>query len=218
MLVSLDDMKNYLGIPLNNTSHDAFLTQQITTISEAIEAYCRRKFSVATYNQTFYLDEMIELDQVLDTIKLYHFPVNSVTSVTLKEDDSDPGTALTEYRINKPTGYIVNKKYRNLFCGGNQIEVVYSAGFSVIPTPITNAVYSLVSERYNKKLNGIDLNFGSDVQSISIPGTISVSYDYSLNDNERKNAFGSILGKYVNSLDFYRSERGIYGNVELVYV
>jgi hypothetical protein len=218
MLVTLDDMKNYLGIPLLTTTYDVFLTQQIQTISESIEAYCRRKFEVATYTQKFYLDEMVQRDQVLDTLKLFHFPLQSVISVTVKADELDAGELITDYRINKPTGYLTRRKYYTFFSGCEIIEVIYSSGFTAIPTPITNAVYSLVSERYNKKLNGIDLNFGSDVQSISIPGTISVAYDYSLNDNERKNAFGAILGKYVNTLDYYRSERSVYGSLELIYL
>jgi len=76
----------------------------------------------------------------------------------------------------------------------------------------------LVKERYNKHTSGIDLDFGSDIQSISIPGTISVAYDYSLQNNERKTAFGAILGNYVNTLDYFRSERPLIGSVRLEYV
>lgn len=218
MLVSLADMKTYLGISSGNTTHDALLTQQITVISDAIESYCNRKFEQANYVQTFYKDEMMENDYVLDTLTLYHFPLISVTSVLAKQDELDVGTALTNYRINKPTSRIINKDYCNLFSNAQLIEVSYTAGFVVIPSVIQNAVYSLVQERYNRHIAGVDLNFGSNVQSVSIPGTISIAYDYSLDENSRGTAFGAILGKYVNTLDYFRSERSVVGDLRLAYL
>jgi len=83
---------------------------------------------------------------------------------------------------------------------------------------VRSVVYSLVEERYNKKLNGVNLNFGSDIQSVSIAGTISVQFDYSLESNTRKIGMGTILGNYVNVLDKYRSERVISGSGRLAYV
>jgi len=218
MLVTLDNTKTYLGIPLLTTTYDTFLTQQIEIISEAIENYCQRSFNSASYTQTFYKDEFQKDQRVMDLLPLYHFPVISIASVTVKADELDTGTAYTDYRLHKPTGWLNKKQYEYFFTEGEIIEVVYTAGYATIPKTIENAVYSLVSERYNKKINGIDLNFGSDVQSISIPGTISIAYDYSLQDNERKTAFGAILGKYVNTLDYFRSERAIVGDVRLAYL
>lgn len=216
MLVTLADMKTYLGI--TGTDYDVFLTQQITLISDTIEEFCSRKFASATYIQTFYKEDYIDRDIVLDTLTLYHFPLISVTSVKEKSEPTDPGLLMTDYRLHKPTAKVIRNKYANFFCYGEFIEVEYTSGYAVIPSVIQNVVYSLVQERYNKKINGIDLNFGSDVQSVSIPGTISIAYDYSLQDNERKTAFGAILGKYVNTLDHYRSERVLVGEVRLAYL
>lgn len=220
MLVTLDDMKNYLGIPLIDTTYDAFLTMQIQIISEAIESYCRRSFASATYTQTFYKEEMLERSTILDTLHLYQFPTTVITSVKEIVEDTLEETLLspTTYRVNNPVAWISKKGYENFFQNGDVVEVEYVAGFATIPFTIQNAVYSLVQERYNKKVNGIDLNFGSDVQSISIPGTISVAYDYSLQNNERKTAFGAILGSYVNTLDYFRSERALSGDLRLTYV
>lgn len=206
--------------PANNTTYDTFLTEQIEIISEAIENYCRRKFMSASYVQTFYKEELVKNNVVLDTMQLYHFPLVSVASVKEIWEDTLVSTTLptTDYRLNFPVSWVIKRGYYDFFTSGDMVEVTYTAGYSVLPYVIKNAIYSLVQERYNKKVNGIDLNFGSDVQSISIPGTISVAYDYSLNDNDRKTAFGAILGKYVNTLDFYRNDRAIYGNGELVYL
>jgi len=220
MLVTLADMKAYLGIDSGDTSYDAFLTLQIQIISEAIESYCRRKFTSATYIQKFYYEEMMEKSKVIDTLQLYHYPTSAVSEVAEIEDSTSEITILAanEYRVNSSVAWVSRKNYQDFFQSGNIVQVTYTAGYTTIPFTIQNAVYSLVKERYNKNINGIDLNFGSDVQSISIPGTISVAYDYSLQNNERKTAFGAILGNYVNTLDYFRSERAVIGEVELKYV
>ncbi len=208
MLVTLSDMKAYLGIPSGNTSYDSFLTEQLTLLTDVITAYCRRNFESATYVQTFYRDENPESKY----LNLFQFPVISITSIEEDGVTLDP----YNYRTNKPTGIITAIEHK-FFCA-KETEVTYVAGFATIPTPIQSVVKSIVQERYNKKSSGINLDFGSDVQRISIPGAISIDFDYSLNNNERSNAFGSILGSHVNVLDFYRSERSVVGTDKLTYI
>jgi hypothetical protein len=215
MLVTLSDMKSYLGI--TGTDYDVFLTQQIELISEAIESYCDRKFSVATYTQSYYRDEYLE-KYVPTSVTLYHFPVVQINSILEKNVISDPGVALNDFRLNKPTGIVFTIDGARFFGNGDIVEVEYDAGYDSIPATIQSVVYALVSERYNKKVSGINLDFGSDVQRISIPGTISVDFDYSLQNNDRKTPFGTILGSHVNVLDHYRSDRRLVGSVRLAYV
>lgn len=205
-LVGLIDMKQYLGVPSTDTTNDVFLSQQIEVISDTIEAYCARKFSLATYTETLYSDDYHGSQR---SLRLFAYPVKEVVSVI--QDTEDP---FTDIRLEKSKGYITRLEG---FLYGDQTQIVYVAGYENIPTPILDVVYSLVAERYNKKSAGIDLNFGSDVQRVSIPGTISVDFDYSLKNNDREVGFGVILGNYVNVLDFYRSERAIIGNGKLTY-
>ena len=205
MLVSLADMKTYLGI--TGTTWDAFLTEQLQLVSDTVEAYCGRKFESATYVQTFYSDDYT---YPVKDIPLFHYPVTSIVSV---EEDT---TAITDFRIHGPTGTITNTC--GWFNSGKELAVEYVAGFSTIPTVIQSVVKSIVEERYNKKTSGVALNFGSDVQRISIPGTISIDFDYSLSGNDRKTAYGMVLGNYVNMLDGYRSERVVVGSGDLKYV
>jgi hypothetical protein len=202
MLVTLAEMKAYLGIVVN--TYDAFLTEQINIVSSAIENYCGRKFNQATYNQKFYRDEMERTQKFLE---MYQYPLVSVTSV--KEDTVLVDAA--EYRVQLPWARIT-KLYLNFFSNyAKEIEIIYSAGFVAIPYEIKSVVYSLVEEKYTRKISGVPLNFGTDVQRVSIPGTISVDFDYSLNTNERKNKYGTILGSYLNVLDAWRSERVVIG-------
>lgn len=220
MLVTLADTKAYLGISPSDTSSDVFLTQQINLVSEVVERYCQRIFAQRTYTETYYLSDLRELNIVkLRSLYTHAFPVISVTSLTEFQDENDTvGVARTDFRVNKPHGLLtVNEDAVSFFssgmCGffdtGRLLRVVYVGGFATIPYPVQEVVYSVVSTRYNKRKSGVALDFGSDVQRVSIPGVISVDFDYSLTTNDRVSPFGAILGSNMNMLDHFRSERAI---------
>lgn len=222
-LVTLAEMKTYLGI--SATTYDTFLTTEIDIISTAINNYCGRDFELKNYTQTIYADNF---ESAFDTkdIYLYHFPVTTIDSAKIIETDADGNDselAITYYRLQKSLG-LINRTYPGgakipwMCSEGQRAEFTYSAGYATIPSDIKSVVYSLVSERYNKKVSNIPLDFGSNVQRISVPGVIGVDYDYSLNSNERKSAFGMILGNYANVLDYHRSERALTGEIHLNYI
>ena len=206
MLDTLSNVKSRLGI--TDTTYDNFITQQIILISDAIEGYCRRKFLEADYEQTFYRGDYSPSKM----LELFHFPVSTITSIEEDGVAVDP----TAYRLNKPTGRLIRTD--GTFFYSEETVVTYTAGLTACPSPILSVLDNLVQERYNKKTSGVDLNFGSDVQRISIPGAISIDFDYTLNNNDRKAAFGVILGSNLNILDNYRSERAVLGEGKLIYV
>lgn len=206
MLDTLSAVKARIGI--TETTNDAFLTQQIGLVSDVIEAYCRRVFTSGGYTQTFYKTDY----EPANIIEVFHFPLVTVTSVT--EDSVVLNSS--QYRIHKPTGRIIRPD--GSFFLATETVVVYDAGFAVIPSPVLSVLDSIVLERYNKKTSGVDLNFGSDVQRISVPGSISIDFDYTLTNNDRKSTFGSILGNNINILDPYRSNRAIVGESKITYV
>jgi len=213
MLVTLNETKAYLGITLTMTEFDSFLTQQVTLLSNAIEGYCGRKFGLATYIQTFYEDEM-DIDSKHPTkLPLYHYPITTITSVL--EGTAPETTANTTYRLHRPSATLTNTT--GWFNGGN-VQVTYEAGYASIPEVLKQVVYSLVQQAYNKKKNGVTLDFGNDVQSISIPGVMSIAYDYSLQNNDRKSTYGMYLSGYLNVLNIYRSERRMVGSPRIKYV
>lgn len=207
MLVLLDDVKNYLGIPLIDTTYDSFLNEQIQLASDTVEAYCGRKFLSATYTQTYYFDDF---NMYPKELALYMYPVTAIATI---EEDNEP---ITDYRLQGPFGILTRKE--GFFQAGDELVIEYTAGFTTLPSPIRQVVYNVVEERYNKKISGVSLNFGSDVQRLSIPGTISIDFDYTLTKNERTSAFGTILGNNLNILDAYRSERVLVGSGRLAYV
>jgi hypothetical protein len=206
MLDTLQNVKARLGI--TGADDDTFLSNQITFVSDVIEAYCRRKFKLTHWLQTFYREDLRSSRQ----IELYHYPVVSITSF-----DVD-GVLWNDpiLRVHKPTG-IIRRTDGGLVWGG-EITVQYLAGYETIPSPIIAVLDTIVSERYSKKRAGIDLNFGSDVQRLSIPGAISIDFDYSLSNNERKSAYGTVIGNHANVLDDFRSERSVIGSGKLEYI
>lgn len=208
MLDTLENVKSRLGI--TTSDQDTFLTNQIVTISDTIEAYLRRKLLTADYIETFYREDHSPSKK----IRMFFYPVTAIGSI--QEDgvelDSD------EYIIHSPTGYIRKKSGCGVFNTGEETVVEYTAGYATCPTPILRVLDSLVGQAYNKKTAGVGLDFGSDVQRMSIPGVMSIDFDYSLKNNEQSTAFGMILGDYLNVLDQYRSERAVVGSGTLEFV
>lgn len=208
MIVTLAEMKTYLGI--TDSSQDAFLTEQLSIVNDAVETYCGRKFDVVSYVQKYYYDDY---RKSLKTLDLFHYPISTVTYI--KQDGIEMD--VSEYRAHLPTGRIT-ATYGFFDKCQDMVEVSFQAGYAVIPPTVKNVVYSVVEERYNKKKSGIALNFGSDVQRIALSGVMSIDFDYSLMTNERKSAFGTILGSWLNVLDSYRSERVVVGSGVVQYV
>lgn len=209
MLDTLSNVKSRLGI--TGTDYDTFLTQQITLISDVIEAYCGRKFSSTAWIQTFYKEERMDTKK----LELYHFPLISLSAITI-DDVALTVDELNDIVIHKPTAKI--RRGDGSWIYGKKVVVEYTAGYATIPSPILAVLDGLVQERYNKKISGVDLNFGNDVQRVSIPGTISIDFDYSLSNNERKSSYGSIIGNYANILDAWRSERAVIGSDTIKFV
>jgi len=221
MLITLEQMKEYLGIDSGDTTYDVFLTNQIELISAAIEEYCRRPFSPKRYTETFYYNFFERLEKY---IPLHVYPVINLVSAEIvyrDEDEVEEDRETIKVRLHKPSGRLERLKPYNAFpwCSpDSEIQVVYDAGFEVLPAPVKNVIFSLVEERYNKKKAGIDINFGQDVQRINIPGTIGIDFDYTLQNNERTTTMGVVLGSYVNVLDSYRSDRAIVQEEKLRWI
>jgi len=208
ILQTLEQMKSYLGIEDN--SYDNFLIDQGEIISSAIETYCRRSFKRKNYTQTFYKDELLSSRERLGELRLYHYPIVSVASIFEGSEE------VTDYRVVKDSG-IIRRQY-SFFTNSDEVTIQYSAGFNRLPPLLREVFYTLLNERYSKKQAGVDLSFGKNVQRVSIPGTISIDYDYTLDTNNRNTALGVIIGDNANVLDQFVSERTLIGSLREGYV
>jgi hypothetical protein len=219
MLDTLSNVKTRLGI--TTTDWDTFLTNEIQLVSDAIEGYCGRSFAQRSWSQTFYNEEHHPSKQIV----LYHYPVTSIASII--EDTNPPSSPTpapvdpTIYRFHGPTGIINANRWQAktfFYPFLYSTTIVYTAGYAAIPTPILCVLDSVIQERYNKRTSGVNLAFGSDVQSITIPGSIAIQFDFSLKNNLRTSTYGVILGVNANILDPWASERQVLGSGKLEYV
>ena len=218
MLVSLSDMKEYLGIAPGDTTYDDYLNGELSLFSNTVETYCNRKFEIDTYVERIYHRDFYNKKDHL----LYHTPIISIASAIEKAKDETDTTVNT--LVNKRTGKLnilddseyFTAMFNNTGANG-YMDITYDAGYSVVPLEVQEAIKSLIQARYNKKLSGVDLNFGANVQRISVPGVMGIDFDYTLSTNERTNKYGMILGDYQNVLDNYRSERTLIGDTEVSY-
>lgn len=206
MLDTLINVKSRLGI--TTSDDDSFITSQISLISDVIEAYCRRKFNASDWVQTFYKEDLTSTK----ILELYHYPTIEITDLLIDGVEILP----SDLRVHKPSSQFRKSDGSSIY--GSEIVVEYRAGYETVPSPVLSVLDALVGERYTKKKSGVDLNFGSDVQRISIPGAISIDFDYSLSNNDRKSSYGTIIGNYANVLDDWRSERSVIGSGKLEYV
>lgn len=217
--MGLDTLANVkMRLNITTTDDDTFLQAQINLVSDVIEAYIRRKVLATNFTQHFYREDYRQSH----LMELFAYPVQSITSITEDGVTLDP----TTYRLHKPTGRVMrisSAAYgfaRGYFFYSTTEEtiVTYSAGWAVCPSPILSVLDEVVSVRYNKMKSGVDLNFGADVQRVSIPGVIAIDFDYKALNNDRSSTFGTILGNTLNSLDFYRSHRAVLGDSQISYI
>lgn len=207
MLDTLVNVKSRLNITTDQ--YDTFLNQQIALASDTIETYLRRKILDANYTQHFYRTDY-RPSLLLQT---FCYPISEITSITEDGIVLDPAN----YRLHKPTGSILRLDHNPFFYAEETI-VAYSSGLESCPTPILSVLDSIVQERYNKMVSGVDLNYGADIAKISIPGALSIDFDTSSNTSGRDASFGTIIGSNANVLDPYRSDRAILGSSRLIYI
>lgn len=219
MLVTLDDMKTYLKIPLVDTTYDDFLTREINIISTAGNNYCGRILEQGSYTETWYGQDFPDTSYIPELFS-FHYPVISITQIDIIERSQgvDSTTTLTadEYRLYKSKGklkrvdadsYSQKQWFSEASINNTRIEIQYDAGYAAVPMDIQGAVFEIVAQRYQKEKSDLGMDFGSNVQRVGIPGVMNIDFDYTLTKNERENAFGIFLGDHLNVFDFYRSER-----------
>jgi hypothetical protein len=189
-LVTLVEVKEEIGLPLQTFEHDKFLNRKIASMSDLVEKYCNRTFALT--------GEKERIDFPLGVVILKKLPVTVVTAFNID------GTVSTEYYIDKEDGLLSYQKapdqprkwsndhYKEY------IEIEYSAGFAAIPDAIKDVVLSLVrGEFFNREGDPT-----KDMKFESSPGSVSTSFF----DAARLHP---MLGRYVGILDEYKMESGM---------
>jgi hypothetical protein len=162
-LTDLDSVKSYLKIDPAITSDDDRLTGLINGCSTAIENYCRRTFATTTYTDEEYDGNQTQL------LNLLHYPVQSVSSVSLNDVVLDP----SQYKFKKRTGVLSRVgPYPNTFTGlsinrfqtvwnrgFSNILVTYTAGYDTIPDDLNLACQMYVAAVYRADIASFSTTF-----------------------------------------------------------
>jgi len=148
-LVTLDQAKAALGIPVEDTSKDAALSAHIDSVSAAINNYCNRIFAVQEYtdqirNLCGYWGEPLVTRQ---------FPVvveDGVPLVTVSEDGGLPLDA-GYLELHPETGSLYRLDSAGAAPGAwtaALILVEYTAGFDPIPDDVQGAALEWLGTRW----------------------------------------------------------------------
>ena len=206
MLCSLDDVKTMLNIPLDDTTKDAKLNLIIKQFSSLIEGFIGYKLARAEYT------EEVQAENNRQLLQLNHFPLQSVSSVTVGGEAIEDWKLFPVYarwgRLYRGLGW-GNKAYTRGFThdivgGVWDVKVSYIAGYYLpddenysegaedsLPYDIVSCCINCVVEKYNLDANGaIGLKAHSE-------GHISDTYSDEANNAGLSESAKQLLAKYI---------------------
>ena len=147
-LITLQEYKTAEGI--SAPKDDARLNVLIPSVSQLVKTYCGNSFvDFFSSNKT----ETFTLNWGTYIVQLTESPVNAIVSVQERNSYSDSYTTLTtgayEYALDSATDSVLRTlssgRYKNWPQGVDAVKVVYTAGYSAIPSDLKLAVLDLVT-------------------------------------------------------------------------
>ena len=169
-LITVQDYKTAEGI--TQPKDDARLTVLVPSISELVKTYCGNTFvDFYSSNKT----ETFNIDWSTYIVQLTESPVNSIVSVQERDSYSGSYTTLTtgayEYFLNSETDSVYRTTtsggYKNWPTGVGAVKVVYTAGYSAVPSDLKLAVLDLVTYYLRDEHKQRQSNAGASIQNQS---------------------------------------------------
>ena len=158
-LASITDIKTMLVI--SDTSQDALLTLIKDSVEAYVKTYCGRDFLVTAYTEYYDGDDtnLLRTNQrpITAVTSVYSDPARLFPAASLIPSDDIIGDAKS-LRL----GFIELLTYRFL-AGLKSTKVVYSAGYSTVPTDLSMAVKLVVCKQFKVIKKGM---FAEQVQSV----------------------------------------------------
>lgn len=169
MLCTLEQVKTLLNIPLTDTSKDAKLTLLIKSVSSKIEGFIGYSLQRGTYTNEVHSVNNRQL------LQLNHFPLQSVSSVTVRGEQITDYKLFPEYqrwgRLYRGYGWSGGLYTRgfthDVVSGVWEIEVSYTAGYYLpndtgyvegaedsLPFDILSVCLESVVQKYNYEAMG----------------------------------------------------------------
>tara|TARA_B100002051_G_scaffold202625_1_gene192728 strand:- start:4496 stop:5083 length:588 start_codon:yes stop_codon:yes gene_type:complete len=146
-LITLQDYKTAEGI--SAPKDDARLNVLIPSVSELVKTYCGNSFvDFYSSNKT----ETFNIDWGTYVVQLTESPVNAIVSVEERQSYNNAYTTLTtgafEFALDTKTDSVLRTTsagYKNWPTGVDAVRVVYTAGYSAVPSDLKLAVLDLVT-------------------------------------------------------------------------
>jgi hypothetical protein len=195
-----------LNIPLDDTTKDAKLNLMIKQFSSLIEGFIGYKLARAEYTEEVHSENNRQL------LQLNHFPLQSVSSVTVGGEDLTDWKLFPEYtrwgRLYRGLGWgqkaFVRGFTHDVVAGVWDIKVSYTAGYYLpddegyvagnddsLPYDITTCCLNLVVEKYNLDAMGaVGLKGHTE-------GHITDTYSDEANNVGLSESAKKLLDKYV---------------------
>ena len=192
-LITLQQYKTAEGI--TQPKDDARLNALIPSVSQLVKTYCGNSFvDFFSSNKT----ETFTLDWGTYIVQLTESPVNSIISVQERQSYSDSYATLTtgayEYALDSGTDSVLRTlssgRYKNWPLGVDAVKVVYTAGYSAIPSDLKLAVLDLVTYYLKDEHKQLQSIAGASLQN---QGSTSQSNNVSFPDHIKR-----VLDLYKN--------------------
>jgi uncharacterized phiE125 gp8 family phage protein len=154
-LITVDEYKEYAGLPADDPVHDTVLGALIEAASMVVETWCRRSFLKASVTE--WCD-----GGGTPVLALRRAPIQLVASVALYENGGQgeaTTVASTEYAIDADAGLLLyltpgtTTSWGRAYWprGVRNIQVVYEGGFATLPAPVGLGVKLLTSFYYQRR-------------------------------------------------------------------
>ena len=147
-LITLQQYKTSEGI--TQPKDDARLNVLIPSVSALVKTYCGNSFvDYYSSNKTEYFD----ITWGTHIVQLTESPVNAIVSVHERTAYTDDYVALTtgahEYYLNAKTDSVLRTlgsgRFKNWPEGVGSVKVIYTAGYSAVPSDLKLAVLDLIT-------------------------------------------------------------------------
>jgi hypothetical protein len=146
-LISLDDIREALGLESEEVKDDGFIINLINRASTRIESYCGRTFAASYYTE--YHDGDGTSEVLLDQYPITH--VSGLWDDIDRDFGDDYEIGSDDYLIYANEGRLSLYNDETTFCVGRQnIKVCYSGGYTTIPDDLADACVNWVLHDYRR--------------------------------------------------------------------
>jgi hypothetical protein len=155
MIVSLDDLKNFLGLDLDDTTKDSYYTSVLQTAEAKVKAFFGGEVALNTYTETKQFRGKVFYTR--------YFPIVQVISLSI---DNNP---VADFVVGK---YFILLK--NEIQDFTTLSITYKAGFETLPQEIYTAIIltavNIIKLQTDQKSDEVsDMRMQREIEKLLLP-------------------------------------------------